>query len=559
MALIFVAGYVAMVRVPVAIASCREPPAEVGRASATQRQRRNQRAGGSGPSLLLRGSDRSRCRRAGHRPRRRRSDGHRCGQRQRRPDPVRGSQRQPERAAAARTALHPDRPARPDRQSGQPPRAMRGADLPRPGLHVGLPTDRPGVPPDGPAVGRRPRATSTSSPSWPTRSTGPSSFTKAFDSQESMNRLPNWYFLTGSVTQLQRVWNSYGVLVSTVGAGAMVAHSDLAFIIDGRGRERDALIDDPGPTQAFASSFSSLLLSRIDRHSSIREVPSSPAAGPTRRCLALLGRCDRSPGVRASLPPAPAPRRPHPLVSAVSTSSDSWVTLPMGDLSDPANTFWELFHAGPGSAALVSGHPAGCRRQRRPHRVRLRRRRLGRFRAERPPAFLPPCAERARAGASWVPGLLPGALAPLPDALAYDASSPGASPRPARGGRALSGPADLSSWTPLVTAATLNRVSPACDVDGLDGCRAAPQRGAVDRHWLPARWTRRPVHADSHHLAARRAHTGRQSARGSHHRAPRAVDGGDGRRCSSSRAGVIGGPSLHCGRAAAGPGRSRGR
>ena len=91
------------------------------------------------------------------------------------------------------------------------------------------------------------------------------SFTKAFDSQESMNRLPNWYFLTGSLSQLQRVWNSYGVLVSTVGAGAMIAHSDLAFIIDGHGHERDALIDDPGPTQTFASSFSSLLLSRINQ------------------------------------------------------------------------------------------------------------------------------------------------------------------------------------------------------------------------------------------------------------------------------------------------------
>jgi len=45
----------------------------------------------------------------------------------------------------------------------------------------------------------------------------------------------------------------------------MVAHSDLAFVIDSRGRERDVLIDDPGPTQTFASSFSSLLLSRIDQ------------------------------------------------------------------------------------------------------------------------------------------------------------------------------------------------------------------------------------------------------------------------------------------------------
>ncbi len=44
----------------------------------------------------------------------------------------------------------------------------------------------------------------------------------------------------------------------------MVAHSDLAFVIDPQGRERDALIDEPGPTQSYASSFSALLLSRIE-------------------------------------------------------------------------------------------------------------------------------------------------------------------------------------------------------------------------------------------------------------------------------------------------------
>ena len=91
------------------------------------------------------------------------------------------------------------------------------------------------------------------------------SFTNAFDRQESLDHLPNWYYLTGSLPQLERVWNSYGILVNTVGAGAMVAHNDLAFVIDPQGRERDALIDDPGPTQTFASSFSSLLLSRIDQ------------------------------------------------------------------------------------------------------------------------------------------------------------------------------------------------------------------------------------------------------------------------------------------------------
>jgi cytochrome oxidase Cu insertion factor (SCO1/SenC/PrrC family) len=91
------------------------------------------------------------------------------------------------------------------------------------------------------------------------------SFTNAFDRQEGLNHLANWYYLTGSPRALQSAWNSYGVLVQTIANGAMVAHSDLAFVIDGRGHERDALVDDPGPTQVFASSFSSLLLSRIDQ------------------------------------------------------------------------------------------------------------------------------------------------------------------------------------------------------------------------------------------------------------------------------------------------------
>jgi cytochrome oxidase Cu insertion factor (SCO1/SenC/PrrC family) len=90
------------------------------------------------------------------------------------------------------------------------------------------------------------------------------SFTNAFDRQEGLTHIPNWYYLTGSVPALQRVWDSYGVEVQTVANGAMVAHSDLAYVIDARGHERDALIDDPGPTQVFASSFSSLLTSRID-------------------------------------------------------------------------------------------------------------------------------------------------------------------------------------------------------------------------------------------------------------------------------------------------------
>jgi cytochrome oxidase Cu insertion factor (SCO1/SenC/PrrC family) len=89
------------------------------------------------------------------------------------------------------------------------------------------------------------------------------SFTRQFDAQEGLTHLSNWYYLTGSLAALEHVWDSYGILVNTVANGAMIAHSDLSFVIDAHGQERDALIDDPGPNQTFASSYSSLLLSRI--------------------------------------------------------------------------------------------------------------------------------------------------------------------------------------------------------------------------------------------------------------------------------------------------------
>ena len=90
-------------------------------------------------------------------------------------------------------------------------------------------------------------------------------YTNAFDRQEGLTGLSNWYFLTGSVPQLSAAWRSYGVAVETIADGAMVAHNDLAVVIDREGRERDVLVDDPGPTQSFASSFSSLLYDRIQQ------------------------------------------------------------------------------------------------------------------------------------------------------------------------------------------------------------------------------------------------------------------------------------------------------
>jgi cytochrome oxidase Cu insertion factor (SCO1/SenC/PrrC family) len=84
--------------------------------------------------------------------------------------------------------------------------------------------------------------------------------TQAFDQQEGLSTVPDWLYLTGTLAQLQQVWNRYGVDVQDLPAGAMTAHDDLAFIIDPSGHIRQEVSDDPGPgTTSTQSSFAGLL------------------------------------------------------------------------------------------------------------------------------------------------------------------------------------------------------------------------------------------------------------------------------------------------------------
>ena len=87
-------------------------------------------------------------------------------------------------------------------------------------------------------------------------------YTQAFDRQENLTALPNWLFLTGSVTQLQRAWQDYSVTAQILPAGGMIAHSDVAFVIDRAGHTRTELDFDPGPgTATTVSSFAAELTS----------------------------------------------------------------------------------------------------------------------------------------------------------------------------------------------------------------------------------------------------------------------------------------------------------
>jgi cytochrome oxidase Cu insertion factor (SCO1/SenC/PrrC family) len=85
-------------------------------------------------------------------------------------------------------------------------------------------------------------------------------FTQAFTRQEGLSTVPDWLYLTGTLTQLKHAWAQYGVDVQNLPAGAMSAHNDLAFVIDRSGHIRQEISDDPGPgTSSTRSSFAVLL------------------------------------------------------------------------------------------------------------------------------------------------------------------------------------------------------------------------------------------------------------------------------------------------------------
>jgi cytochrome oxidase Cu insertion factor (SCO1/SenC/PrrC family) len=89
-------------------------------------------------------------------------------------------------------------------------------------------------------------------------------YTRAFDLQEGLNTVPNWLYLTGSVSQLASVWHDFGIEVEDLPAGAMAAHNDIAFVISAKGEEEREISDDPGPgTNATQSSFSSMLADSV--------------------------------------------------------------------------------------------------------------------------------------------------------------------------------------------------------------------------------------------------------------------------------------------------------
>jgi cytochrome oxidase Cu insertion factor (SCO1/SenC/PrrC family) len=92
------------------------------------------------------------------------------------------------------------------------------------------------------------------------------SYLRAFDQEEHLRVLPNWHFLTGPLAQLKQAWRQYGVAARIVPSGGMIAHNDVAYVIDAAGRIRTELDFDPGPgTVSSESSFAAELSQAAER------------------------------------------------------------------------------------------------------------------------------------------------------------------------------------------------------------------------------------------------------------------------------------------------------
>jgi cytochrome oxidase Cu insertion factor (SCO1/SenC/PrrC family) len=83
---------------------------------------------------------------------------------------------------------------------------------------------------------------------------------RAFDTEAGLTTVPNWRYLTGSLPQLEKLWNQYGVDVENLPAGAMAAHNDIAIVISKDGQIIQELSADPGPATTSSQSSYSVLL-----------------------------------------------------------------------------------------------------------------------------------------------------------------------------------------------------------------------------------------------------------------------------------------------------------
>jgi hypothetical protein len=172
---------------------------------------------------------------------------------------------------------------------------------------------------------------------------------------------------------------------------------------------------------------------------------------------------------------AAAPRAgaatPSALPSSTETTAGSLAVVPMGDLNDEVNTFWQVLRATPGSSHWSVVTPRGVADN---GGIVLGASGDAIVAGVLPSQLLrfSPLASSTDGGATWDPALFPGALAPRPDALAVGPA--GSGDLAVMGSWVLRATPSLSTWSRLVSLATLARRDPGCGAEELDAVASGP-------------------------------------------------------------------------------------
>ena len=183
-------------------------------------------------------------------------------------------------------------------------------------------------------------------------------------------------------------------------------------------------------------------------------------ARPGSRSLGALGLVGISPlGVplAGGDPTSGIPAIPTPLATSIHSDAGTWVTLPMGNLSQPLNTFWQLFFQPTGTtlwsdkvkatAVATNGGLVLASAGDQPFVAGVRPSHLLHF---------SPLISTDDAGISWSGGLLPEGLAASPGALSTASSGQSlALVGNGLGARVLVNSGSLSKWSTLTTARQL--------------------------------------------------------------------------------------------------------
>jgi cytochrome oxidase Cu insertion factor (SCO1/SenC/PrrC family) len=82
---------------------------------------------------------------------------------------------------------------------------------------------------------------------------------RAFNRQQHLENQANWHFLTGPLSELERLWAYYAIGTADAPGGSMSLHSDLTYVLDGNSKVRTIVNATPGDTGVLHDSFSELL------------------------------------------------------------------------------------------------------------------------------------------------------------------------------------------------------------------------------------------------------------------------------------------------------------